>query len=43
MRFLQTLRQRLPQHKDNIMTLAEHIEQGRLEGKRETACIMLKH
>jgi predicted transposase/invertase (TIGR01784 family) len=31
--FLQTLAQRLPQHEDNIMTLAEHLKQtGRDEG-----------
>ncbi|HCU1575940.1 TPA: Rpn family recombination-promoting nuclease/putative transposase, partial [Escherichia coli] len=48
--FLQTLAQRLPQHEDNIMTLAERIEQkgiakgieqGKLEGKLETARNML--
>ncbi|WP_170993808.1 Rpn family recombination-promoting nuclease/putative transposase, partial [Escherichia coli] len=34
--FLQTLAQRLPQHEDNIMTLAERIEQkGRMEGREE--------
>ncbi|HGF4700239.1 hypothetical protein OHF33_25060 [Escherichia coli] len=34
--FLQTLAQRLPQHEDNIMALAERIEQkGRMEGREE--------